>query len=70
LPVPLFLIGADTGLEGQQMPAFLTEAMAREHRLPYAMIPDTTHFLQIERPAEALAAMENFLSGQGIKGML
>lgn len=70
LPVPLFLIGADTGVEGQQMPAFLTEALAREHGLPYAMIPDTTHFLEIERPAEALRAMENFLSGQGIRGIL
>jgi hypothetical protein len=30
------------------------------------MIPETTHFLQIERPREALGAMEVFLSSQAI----
>jgi len=64
--VPLFLIGADTGVAGQQAPAFLTERLARDQRLPYAMIPETTHFLQIERPGEVLKAMEIFLAGQGI----
>ncbi len=64
--VPLFLIGADTAVEGQQAPAFLTEGLARDQRIPYAMIPDSTHFLQIERPREALRAMEIFLARQGI----
>jgi len=66
-PVPLFLIGADTRIEGQQAPAFLTEGLARDQHIRYAMIPETTHFLQIERPREALDTMEIFLSGQGIK---
>ena len=70
LPVPLFLIGADPRVEGQQAPAFLTEGLASDQGLPYAMIPDTTHFLQIERPLEALRAMENFLSGQGINAVV
>lgn len=65
-PMPLFLIGADTRLEGQQAPALLTECLAEDQKLPYAMIPDTTHFLQIERPAETLRAMENFLFGQTV----
>jgi pimeloyl-ACP methyl ester carboxylesterase len=65
-PVPLYLIGADTSVEGQQAPAFLTEGLARDQAIPYAMIPETTHFLQIERPREALDAMEKFLAGQGI----
>ena len=65
-PVPLFLIGGDTGVAGQQAPAFLTEGLARDQRIPYAMIPETTHFLQIERPGEVLKAMEIFLAGQGI----
>jgi pimeloyl-ACP methyl ester carboxylesterase len=70
LGVPVFLIGADPKLEGQQAPAFLTEGLAADQGLPYAMIPDTTHFLQIERPREALAALEDFLSGQGIYPVL
>lgn len=69
-PVPLFLIGADTGLEGQQAPAFLTEGLARDQGIPYAMIPETTHFLQIERPREALKAMENFLADQGFSAAI
>lgn len=68
--VPLFLIGADIGLEGQQAPAFLTEALARDQGIAYAMIPETTHFLQIERPNEALEAMEIFLASQGINAVL
>jgi pimeloyl-ACP methyl ester carboxylesterase len=66
-PVPLFLIGADTGVEGQQAPAFLTEGLAADQGIPYAMIPDTTHFLQIERPRDVLHAMEAFLARQGIR---
>lgn len=69
-PVPLFLIGADPGLEGQQAPAFLTEALARDQGIPYAMIPATTHFLQIERPEDALEAVEIFLASQGINAVL
>jgi pimeloyl-ACP methyl ester carboxylesterase len=61
-PVPVFLIGADPEVQGQQAPAFLTEALAKDQKLPYAMIPGTTHFLQIERPAEAFQAMERFLA--------
>jgi len=62
-PVPISLIGADTGLEGQGAPALLTAALAEDQNLPYAMIPETTHFLQIERPRETLRAMEKFLWG-------
>jgi len=69
-PVPLFLIGADTGVEGQQAPAFLTEGLARDQGIPYAMIPETTHFLQIERPFEVLGAMEIFFARQGINAAL
>lgn len=65
--VPMFLIGADTRADGQLPPAFLTEALARDQGLPYAMIPDTTHFLQIERPRDALREMETFLARQGMK---
>jgi pimeloyl-ACP methyl ester carboxylesterase len=69
-PVPLFLIGADTGVEGQQAPAFLTEALARDQGIPYATITDTTHFLQIERPRDVLREMEHFLAGQGIEAAI
>jgi pimeloyl-ACP methyl ester carboxylesterase len=67
-PVPIYLIGADTALEGQQAPAFLTEGLARDQNLPYVMIRDSTHFLQLERPHEVFAAMENFLSAARVSG--
>ncbi len=66
-PVPLYLIGADTSVEGQQAPAFLTEGLAADQGIPYAMIPETTHFLQIERPREVLREMGDFLARHGIK---
>lgn len=66
-PVPLYLIGADTRVEGQQAPAFLTEGLARDQGIPYAMIPETTHFLQIERPQDVFDAFGIFLSGQAAK---
>ncbi len=66
-PVPLYLIGADTSVEGQQAPAYLTEGLARDQGIPYAMIPDTTHFLQIERPRAVLPEMEKFLAHQDVR---
>jgi pimeloyl-ACP methyl ester carboxylesterase len=40
--------------------------MAEELGLPYEAIPGTTHFLQIERPAECIRAVESFLAPLGL----
>jgi pimeloyl-ACP methyl ester carboxylesterase len=66
VPVPLEIIAADPDLPGQQAPALLSAAVAEDQGIAYAMIPDTTHFLQIEKPEAVLAAMEAFLRENGV----
>ncbi len=58
LPGDIAVIGADISLPEVQPPAFLGRALAEEHGLPYAMIAETTHFLQIERPEAVRQAAE------------
>ena len=63
---PIKLICADPQLEGQ-MPARLCAGRwprPRTSSLEYAMLPGTTHFLQIERPAECIRVMEDFLAAK------
>ncbi len=65
-PVRVFLLGADPALPyPQQSPAKLTAALAQEHGLPYRMMPDTTHMLQIERPEESVGIVSSFLADSG-----
>lgn len=65
MPVPTKLICADPAIEGQ-VPAQLCAALAAATpSLEYAMLPGTTHFLQIEQPAACAALMENFLAAHG-----
>lgn len=66
LPVPLKIIAADPDLPGQQAPALLSAAVAADQGIAYAMIPGTTHFLQVEQPEAVLAAMESFLGDGGV----
>jgi pimeloyl-ACP methyl ester carboxylesterase len=65
MPVEVKLICADPRLENAA-PALIGQALAVEARVDYDAIPDTTHFLQIERPAECIQSMENFLAKNGI----
>lgn len=65
-PVPLKLICADPGLEEVSAPTLVARALAAELGLEYEAIPDTTHFLQIERPPECVRALEAFLAKHGI----
>ncbi len=65
MPVAVKLICADPTLEAAA-PALIGKALAEEAHLDYAAIPDTTHFLQIERPAECIRSMEDFLAQHGI----
>jgi pimeloyl-ACP methyl ester carboxylesterase len=65
MPVAVKLICADPSVEGQ-VPAQICAALAEATpSLDYVMIPGTTHFLQIERPAECARLMEDFLAAQG-----
>ncbi len=42
------------------LPALISKAIAEEVPVEYEAIPDTTHFLQIEKPEECVRAMESF----------
>jgi len=64
--VPVKLICADPNIEGARAPALIGQAMAAELSIEYEAIPDTSHFLQIERPAECVRAMESFLAKYGL----
>jgi len=63
---PVKLIGADPNLEGN-VPALISKAIAEEMPVEYEAIPDTSHFLQIERPEKCVAAMESFLAKHGMR---
>ena len=68
MPVAVKLICADPELEDSGPPARLGRAAAAEAGVEYEAIPGTTHFLQIEKPRECVAAMESFLRKQGVIG--
>ena len=61
MPGDIAVVGADASLPEVQPPALLGRALAEEHGLPYTMIADCTHFLQIERPEAVWQAVEAFL---------
>ncbi len=65
LPVPVELFCADPGAEDAGPPALIGQAMAVELPIEYESIADTSHFLQIERPAECRRAVEAFLLRHG-----
>ncbi len=65
LPVPCKLICGDPANEHKQPPALIGRAIAEETAVEYEAIPQTTHFLQIERPDECIRAMEAFLRKHG-----
>jgi pimeloyl-ACP methyl ester carboxylesterase len=62
LRCPLLLIGADPSHRYATTPASICEAIHRECGTDYVMIPDTTHFLQIEKPAACREALLNFVA--------
>ena len=65
LPAPVKLICADPEDENAGPPALVGRAMAAELPIEYEAIPNTTHFLQIERPRECIRAVETFLAEHG-----
>src|SRR5258708_4498879 len=62
--VAVKLICGDPDAEEASPPARLGQAIAAESGVLYEAIPGTSHFLQIERPRECIAAMESFLRAQ------
>jgi pimeloyl-ACP methyl ester carboxylesterase len=65
-PVPVKLVCGDPTIEEVMPPALIGRAMAEELELPYEAIAGTSHFLQIERPAECIRAAESFLAPLGL----
>jgi pimeloyl-ACP methyl ester carboxylesterase len=68
LPVPVELIGADPDVEDAGPPALIARAIAMELPIEYEAIPDTSHFLQMERPRECVRVTEEFLLRHGFTG--
>ncbi len=66
LKVPVKLVCGDPNLEDVGAPALIGRALAEEFALAYEAIPETTHFLQIERPEECIRATESFLAKHGM----
>ncbi len=59
---PVLLIGGDPDIERPSPTATANKAMAEEGGYDYVAIEGTGHMLQLEKPAECLAAMDGFLA--------
>ena len=62
----LLLLGADPAHDGAKPTPGIVRDMAADLDIAYEAIPGTTHFLQIERPAECVAVIERFLAPLGL----
>lgn len=58
---PVLLVGADPELKGSPPTGLANQALAAEEGYRFAFVPETTHLLQIERPAECAEVFEQFL---------
>lgn len=63
LPCPTKVIGSDPMLPYAYLPTF---NLSHIETVDYDFIPDTTHFLQLERPVECARAMRRFLEDRGL----
>lgn len=61
LKQPIILIAADPAHPDASPPASICRAIHQELGIEYAMIPGTTHFLQIEKPDACRGALLDFL---------
>jgi len=64
LPGPLTIIGADPDQPDAEVPPLINRLLAG--RIDYRPIADSSHFLQVERPLECVAAVEDFLRAHGL----
>ena len=65
LRCPVKVIGADPTLPASFLPGFTTRSWAD---VDYDFVPDTTHYLQIEKPKECTGMMSRFLEKQNFAG--
>jgi pimeloyl-ACP methyl ester carboxylesterase len=65
LPVPTILIGGDPAVSGTPA-AKICAAIHEEISIEYMAIPETTHFLQIEKPEACRQALLKFLEAHGL----
>ncbi|MGE0799346.1 MAG: alpha/beta fold hydrolase [Lautropia sp.] len=63
VPGPVMLVTSDPDTEGADVNGAINLAAAEAFRLPCAVIPDTTHFLQIERPQACADVLDRFVHG-------
>lgn len=62
MPIPMLVVASDPALEGVQISAQACRWMAENYGLRYVSVPDTTHFLQVERPDACAQALREFVS--------
>lgn len=58
VPCPTKVIGSDPTMPYAYLPTF---DLSHIQKVDYDFIPETTHFLQVEKPADCVAAMLDFL---------
>jgi len=63
LPCPTKVVGSDPTLPYAYLPTF---DLSHIRTVEYDFIPETTHFLQLEKPAECVRAMRDFLADRGL----
>jgi pimeloyl-ACP methyl ester carboxylesterase len=63
LEMPLRLVCADPDVPGVQPSAYSTRELAQSFNLAHEAVPDSTHFLQLEYPAECARITKNFCAG-------
>ncbi len=63
---PVKLVGADPEKKGVPATAAANRALHEDFGYEYEAIPDAGHLLQIEKPAECIAALTSFLDQLGI----
>ena len=65
-PCPLKLIGGDPTGPGAFVPSIVLHDLAKRCDLDYDYVPGSSHFLQLEKPAECAAIMLDFLERHGL----
>lgn len=63
LPCPTKVIGSDPTLPYAYLPTF---DLSHIGTIEYDFIPEATHFLQLEKPAECAGALKEFLEDRGL----
>lgn len=58
--VPLKILGGDPDVPDARPPAIVSHAISREAGLDYHLVPDTSHFLQLEAPDECARIVLEF----------